>query len=252
MRAAWPSAPIEEAEWWEDLIALDATVVFDRVMLINRPAAHRQYVDVAFITSVPCPFRAVVLTRLASPRSGQWNKMIAGTMDVAVPGGFWEPLRRTIVTNLLGHLPTPPELMEARDAQEPLPKPLVTYVSRQHANARRLLEEDHEALLDALRDLEEQGLCEFREARMEEMSLREQVELAARSTTTLHMTHHSTMARAFSADLDVPRTSVCGTKAAHSGRACARCCIRDLQNVRLISDTTRLPGEAEAPSEKGN
>ncbi|KNZ73255.1 hypothetical protein J132_08023 [Termitomyces sp. J132] len=153
MRAAWPSAQIEESDYWEDLITLDATVVFDRVMLVNRPAAHRHHLG------------------------GQWNKMIAGTMDVTVPDNFWEPLRRTIVTNLLGHLPTPPE-----SAREPSSKPLVTYVSRQRANARRLLVKDHEALVSAFKDLEEQGVCEFREARMEEMSLREQVELAARST----------------------------------------------------------------------
>ncbi|KAG6901923.1 hypothetical protein C0995_006634 [Termitomyces sp. Mi166 len=187
MRAAWPSAQIEESDYWEDLITLDATVVFDRLMLINRPAAHRQYVDVdpllpLSLPSVPSlldPSRSVVLTNFASPMGGRWNKMIAGTMDITVADNFWEPLRKTIVSNLVGHLPSPEP---THGAQESLPKPLVMYVSRQRANSRRLAVKDHEALLGALRNLEEQGVCEFREARMEEMSLREQVELAARST----------------------------------------------------------------------
>ncbi|KAG6875859.1 hypothetical protein C0992_002021, partial [Termitomyces sp. T32_za158] len=161
------------------------------------------------------------------PLGSRWNKMIAGTMDVPAPAGFWEPLRQTIVTNLLGYLPSPSpydsdsashshspsnshshshshsdldldhdhdhdhdhdqerEDEEDHDqTQTPAQKPLVTYISRQHANARRLRVEDHEALLRALGDLAAQGLCVFREARMEEMSLREQVELAARSTVS--------------------------------------------------------------------
>ncbi|KAG6853187.1 hypothetical protein C0991_006218 [Blastosporella zonata] len=157
MRAAWPNAQIEESDYWDDMIALNATVVFERVMLINRPAAHRH------------------------PWSNRWFKMIAGTMNVTVPDDFWAPIRNTIVTNILGYLPTP-----ASGVEQPLRKPpLVTYVSRQSAGSRRLLTKDHEALLSAFADLEAQGVCEFREAQMENLSLREQVELVARSTVSV-------------------------------------------------------------------
>ncbi|KAG6856928.1 hypothetical protein H0H87_012179 [Tephrocybe sp. NHM501043] len=159
MRAAWPNAQIEESDYWSDMIALNATLVFERVMLISRPAAHRH------------------------PWGNRWFKMIAGTMNITVPDAFWAPLRETILTNLLGQVPEPdrePKMVPG--TSEPSPKPLVTYVSRQSAGTRRLQTKDHEALLSVFADLEAQGVCEFREARMEEMSLKEQVELAARST----------------------------------------------------------------------
>ncbi|KAG6910712.1 hypothetical protein DXG01_008242 [Tephrocybe rancida] len=179
MRAAWPSAQIEESDYWGDMIALNATVLFERVMLISRPAAHRH------------------------PWGNRWFKMIAGTMNVTVPDSFWSPIRDTLVTNLLGYLPTPAPTREPKmvhGVPEPLPKPLVTYVSRQGANTRRLLAKDHETLLSAFSDLEAQGVCEFREARMEELSLREQVELAARSTHELWMppSHRSAVFEIFS------------------------------------------------------
>ncbi|KAG6810988.1 hypothetical protein H0H92_009527 [Tricholoma furcatifolium] len=162
MRAAWPSTPIEESDYWEDLIALDATVVFERVMLINRAAAHRH------------------------PWSGQWAKMIAGTMAVPAPENFWEPIRTSLITNLLGYLPTPAgDPKTPHRAEKPSLKPLVTYVSRQGAGARRLRQSDHEALIMAFADLEAEGVCEFREARMERMTVKEQVELAARSTVLI-------------------------------------------------------------------
>lgn len=44
MRACFPSAAIEGADHWEDLINLDRTFVFDRAMIISRETAHRQCV----------------------------------------------------------------------------------------------------------------------------------------------------------------------------------------------------------------
>jgi protein O-GlcNAc transferase len=42
MRAAFPSASLEEANHWADLKALGSTMVFDRLMIVNRQAAHFQ------------------------------------------------------------------------------------------------------------------------------------------------------------------------------------------------------------------
>jgi protein O-GlcNAc transferase len=42
MRAAFPFASIEKSDYWQDLLDLNVTVVFDRVMLVNRHTAHRQ------------------------------------------------------------------------------------------------------------------------------------------------------------------------------------------------------------------
>ncbi|KAG5652638.1 hypothetical protein H0H81_004250 [Sphagnurus paluster] len=155
MRAAFPHAPIEESDYWNDYINLNTTVLFDQVMLVNRPATHRH------------------------PWANRWFKMIAGTMNVTVPETFWAPVRQSLVQNMLGYLP------EAQRAHgHGANKPLVTYISRQ-GSRRRLEERDHEALVKELADLEEEGLCEFREARMERMSLIEQIELVARSTVSL-------------------------------------------------------------------
>lgn len=42
MRAAFPLASIETADYWKDLLRLNVTVVFERAMIINRAAAHLQ------------------------------------------------------------------------------------------------------------------------------------------------------------------------------------------------------------------
>ncbi|KAF5383177.1 hypothetical protein D9615_004897 [Tricholomella constricta] len=157
MRAAFPHASIEESDYWNDHITLNATVVFDRVMLISRPSAHRH------------------------PWADRWTKMIAGTMNITVTKDFWAPIRQSLVQNTLGYVPEAwREGRTVHGVKEPTPKPLVTYISRQDVR-RRLATDDHEALVKALADLEVEGICEFREVRMEQLSLREQIELAARS-----------------------------------------------------------------------
>lgn len=62
--------------------------------------------------------------------------------------------------------------------------PIVTYISRQ-GGGRRLIEKDHRELVDALIELEKEGVCELKVAMMETMSIREQIKLAARSTVRL-------------------------------------------------------------------
>ncbi|TFK41786.1 hypothetical protein BDQ12DRAFT_663800 [Crucibulum laeve] len=158
MRAAFPRASIEVSDYWADLRKLNTTVVFDRALIVSRDAAHKH------------PFGSV------------WFKMIAGTMNLTVPDNFWTPVQQSLVKNLIGHVPqvddhglvvAPPALGSSR--------PIVTYISRQ-GGGRRLLEKDHEGLVVALRQLEEEGLCDVRIAQMERLTLKEQIELVARST----------------------------------------------------------------------
>lgn len=49
MRAAFPDAPIESSDYWQDLEKLERTVVFERAVIVNRAAAHRQYVPVYLV-----------------------------------------------------------------------------------------------------------------------------------------------------------------------------------------------------------
>ncbi|KAI3615660.1 hypothetical protein WG66_011909 [Moniliophthora roreri] len=158
MRATFPGISIEGASHWEDLIRLEATVIFERVMLVNRYAAHTH------------------------PFGGKWFKMMSGTMSVTVPDDFWKPLRDSLLSNILGYIPEPNDV--SSEDSGPPPLPVVTYVSRQ-GGGRSLVHKDHDVLILELMDLEDEGICELYVAEMEKMSLREQIELAARTTIML-------------------------------------------------------------------
>ncbi|KAJ7274863.1 hypothetical protein C8J57DRAFT_1177726 [Mycena rebaudengoi] len=155
MRAAFPMAAIEQAAYWKDLMRLGTTVVFERIVLVSRYTAHTH------------------------PFGGVWYKMIAGTMNVTAPPDFWAPVRASMWRNVFGFVPSSGDPDPAGAASGV--RPLVTYISRQ-GGGRRLDERDHLALVQTLRELEADGLCAFHLAAMERMSLRDQIELASRST----------------------------------------------------------------------
>lgn len=103
-------------------------------------------------------------------------------MNLKVPGDFWEPIRAATVRNTVGYVPilnsrgvviAPPEAVSN--------KPIVTYISRQ-GGGRKLLPADHDSLVEALEELEWDGLCDVHIPMMEKMSLKEQIELVAKST----------------------------------------------------------------------
>jgi hypothetical protein len=132
---------------------------------------------------------------------GRWSKMIAGTMEVEVATfdptfdpisvspeheGFWSPIRKSMTMNLLGYIPTFESITNRTVISPPTvksEKPVVTYVSRQKTG-RRLDEESHQSLVEALRALEDQGICELQIAKMEDIDLREQIRLVARSAVS--------------------------------------------------------------------
>ena len=98
--------------------------------------------------------------------------MISSTMELAAPARFWDPIRETIVGNLVG-----PDL-------PPPTKPVVTYITRQTPNRRRKLSaSSHESLLSALRELHKEGVCEVQV--VEETEGVKLVELVARSTVII-------------------------------------------------------------------
>ncbi|KIK62619.1 hypothetical protein GYMLUDRAFT_164784 [Collybiopsis luxurians FD-317 M1] len=152
MRAANPAISIESSGLWNDMIALDETIVFTRVGLISRETAHRH------------------------PFGHRWFKMMASTMSLSVPVGFWEPLRKAVVTRY-----------GLSDKPKDSSKPVVTYISRQ-STGRRLTNEAHEGLIKSLKELKEEGLCDVHIPVMEHLNLRDQIELA--STTTIMVGVH--------------------------------------------------------------
>lgn len=55
MRAAFPTASIERADHWQDLITLNQTFVFERAMIVSRTGAHqRQVVHLILSTNLSC------------------------------------------------------------------------------------------------------------------------------------------------------------------------------------------------------
>ncbi|KDR72741.1 hypothetical protein GALMADRAFT_73703 [Galerina marginata CBS 339.88] len=160
MRIAFPHASVEQSDYWQDLVKLNSTVVFDRVILVSREAAYRH------------------------PYASRWLKMISGAMKLDIPTNFWQPIRDMVVDNMLGYLPILNEsgAVVAPSQARPSSKPVVTYISRQEST-RRLDEKDHEALIDALQALEDEGICEFHILGMERSTLLEQIKRT--STTTI-------------------------------------------------------------------
>ncbi|TFK25332.1 hypothetical protein FA15DRAFT_668559 [Coprinopsis marcescibilis] len=154
MRAAFPGIPIEKADYWADLAKLDTTVSFERAMVINRHNSHKHR------------------------NSGIWFKMMAGTMNLTAPDGYWEPIRKSLLVNTVGSVPVVDSQGRVVDSDE---KPIVTYISRQGAG-RRLIHEHHLELVKLLKELEKEGLCRLEIPMMERLSIKEQLAIGAKTT----------------------------------------------------------------------
>jgi hypothetical protein len=117
-------------------------------------------------------------------------------MTVSAPEDYWAPIRKALAENLLGYIPEL-DVNGAVTGPTTVPglvttKPVVTYISRQGAG-RRLTDKDHEGLVEALRGLEKEGLCEVHIPLMERMSLQDQIALPAKSTVSLSFYFGSSM-----------------------------------------------------------
>lgn len=108
-------------------------------------------------------------------------------MELEPSSNFWAPLQKALARNLLGHGPF--SEMSSKNLKgknlKSKPKPIVTYVSRQTAKQRRLMPKDHQDLVRGLLQLEKEGLCQVLIPEMERMPIKEQVEIASRSTVGL-------------------------------------------------------------------
>ncbi|KAF8150528.1 hypothetical protein K438DRAFT_1865559, partial [Mycena galopus ATCC 62051] len=157
MRAAFPDATIERSDYWDDLKKTDTTVVFERVMLVNRHAATRD------------------------PSGGvPWSSsMIAGAMNVTAPRNFWAAVQGTLWRGMLYWKYVPGMIMSPKDVDEYYPT--CTYISRQEGFDRRLSEADHDGLIAALRELHEEYVCDVRVVVLERMALKELIHVAART-----------------------------------------------------------------------
>ncbi|KAF9071796.1 hypothetical protein BDP27DRAFT_1446017 [Rhodocollybia butyracea] len=157
LRVMHPSVSIETSDQWNDFIELDKTVAFKRVGIVNRIAAHRH------------------------SDSARYNKMIAPTMDLETPSSYWKQLQAKLTQNLLEGSSQDIAQGTATVVKR---KPIITYISRQKTG-RRLADKDHQALVLSLLELQDEGFCEVEIPVMENMSVKEQIELVSRSTIML-------------------------------------------------------------------
>ncbi|KAJ7591449.1 hypothetical protein C8J56DRAFT_935606 [Mycena floridula] len=162
LRAAFPNIKIEADKFWNELTKSDVTILFDRVMLVSREAAHH------------------------SPLAGMWNKMIGGTWNITVPDNYFEVIRQNVVRNLVGYVPKLDSDGFVPSGWNSVSAPIVTYISRQ-GGGRRLREEDHQRLIESLMELEREGICKVVVASMEKMPVSQQVEISAKTTHQLWM-----------------------------------------------------------------
>ncbi|KAF9071833.1 hypothetical protein BDP27DRAFT_1321455 [Rhodocollybia butyracea] len=157
LRAMNPSVSIETSGQWNDFIKLNRTIAFKRVGIVNRAAAHRH------------------------SEAGKYNKMIGPTMGLEIFSGYWKPLQTKLTQNLLGESSESPQDITRETATTVKSKPVVIYISRQKTG-RRLADKDHEALVHSLLKLQDEGFCKVEIPVMENLSVKEQIELVSRST----------------------------------------------------------------------
>jgi hypothetical protein len=149
-----PQTAVEEASVWDDRAKSGMTFLFDKVTIIDvrLEPAHG------------------LRQRWAAHGKGQnpkyWNKMTADLVLLDPPLSWMDPLRLTLK-----------ELAQTQgcSVQRDNPNvPVLTYVNRQ-LTGRRLIARDAEALKTAMDKLHREGVVEFHDAYMENLSRVEQV-----------------------------------------------------------------------------
>ena len=136
-------------EDWEDLSAFGDTVLLDRVILFDREAARR------------------------TPANTRAHKLLEDVAHLKTPKDWWEPIRRSVVTAAIG---------DKVGMTVPATLPVITYVSRQHADKRRFKADKHIELLRGLEQLANQGHVEVNVVEWETMSRQNQIAIASRTT----------------------------------------------------------------------
>ena len=187
LRSVWPSLTVETELDWMDRV--DSTALrpgkfqerawwFDTVLLADRNAAFR---------GQECGLRtqrtaSEAVKGVLSPKSR------TGFLE----RGWWEPARREVLRFAgVGKHTLDIGKLAFKRASHGSPrtggvgKVVVTYISRQQARVRRLVNEDHEGLVDALTELCERRDWELNTVVMERISTEEQLAIAARTTVSI-------------------------------------------------------------------
>ncbi|KAF8515353.1 hypothetical protein BU17DRAFT_76857 [Hysterangium stoloniferum] len=144
-RGVWPSASIEYADDWADRALLGHPFLLERAVLSDRAAATH------------------------NPTAAATQKGFAELFKLNGSPYWWKTVRNNLIKSLGG---------------DPLAKSgnVITYVSRQAWGRRMLKQEDHDGLVKALERLERDYGYEVHVVSMEQLSRKEQILLAARTT----------------------------------------------------------------------
>ncbi|KAF4590484.1 hypothetical protein EYR38_009785 [Pleurotus pulmonarius] len=207
LRAAFPSTTIEHAEDWQDRVTMSTTnnSYDDFYSKTHQRAWHFPLILLADRSGA---FRGDSCgSRTQRTASEAWEAMITrGQLPGLAVGGWWSPIR-TAVWKFAGvqldaklqlaskqaalaealHVGGP-EAMILPMTQLPAPETVViTYISRQAGNRRKLIDEDHDGLVSALQELvarKGKG-WEFQLLEAEKMTKDSQVRAVSRSTIML-------------------------------------------------------------------
>ncbi|KAL0959222.1 hypothetical protein HGRIS_014500 [Hohenbuehelia grisea] len=140
-----PNTAVEDIHQWEDRAQSGSLHVLSEVVIVDRWAAHRVDGSEAQI----------------------WNKMTADIMASLAPIDWWAPLRTSLMQRL-GIEEAPPARI------------VITYIDRQNTT-RRLVDEDHASLIDALSQFARENDVEVNMVQMEFLSKREQFAISTRT-----------------------------------------------------------------------
>lgn len=204
LRAAFPSATIEHAEDWQDRVTMSTTNTShdDFYSATHQRAWHFPLVLLADRSGA---FRGQSCgSRTQRTASEAWEAMITrGQLPGLAVGGWWSPIRKAVWKFAGVQLDASlqpaskqaalaealrvggPEAMILPMTQLPAPETIViTYISRQAGNRRKLIDEDHEGLVSALQELvDRKGKgWEFQLLEAEKMTKDSQVRAVSRST----------------------------------------------------------------------
>ena len=150
LRSVFPSINIEYSADWQDRVDMGRPLILDRVIFSDRSAAMK---GAAYLRT-----RRPAAEAFALPGSTHW----------------WSTVRNA-VTKYGG-----------MDAElEQASKPVITYISRQEWGRRKLIQEDHEKLVQELYKLRDEYGVEVNVVSMDKLSHTEQFRLAARSTVSI-------------------------------------------------------------------
>jgi hypothetical protein len=184
LRAAFPSLTVEvEADWYDRVDATPKTI----------HAARAWHFPLVLLADRSAAFRGEACGSRTQRTAAEAHEAMTATGRLSL--AWWEPIRRAVIRFAGGNpeaykLPvdTPTRVLAAGNLKDKpdvlLPMPervVVTYTTRQ-TTRRRLIQEDHEALVIALEELVERKGWELHVVQAERLTKDEQVRLMGVTT----------------------------------------------------------------------